>query len=162
MPLQTTFKRYTYSFCILFASLMISNCASPKKAQISGVHFIKNDNQTITLASVGYGRNKKNALNNAEINAFDVLLFKGIPNSPFTKPLIPAKESEVKSKNESFFKNFYTLLGYKEFVIKYSTLSPPNKDKRTKKMTATVQITINVSSLRRNLEQNNITPKFGL
>lgn len=141
--------------------ILIFNCSPKVLPPSAEVHYKGNKDQTILLTSVGYGENKRAAIFDAEKNAFNVLLFKGIPGSPFPKPIIHESEQETKSKNTDFFKAFYDDLGYRSFMKNTYTISPGSKDKQVKKTKAAVEITINVPSLRRELEQKGIIHKFG-
>lgn len=145
--------------CLLFA---LFTACSKKPVQTAGVHYKSHQGKAITITSTGYGKNKREAISNAEKNAFDVLLFKGVQGSPYVKPLIPKPESEVKARNASYFENLYDKQAYKGFVTYSNIISPGSKDKQSKKVFAGVEMTINIPSLRRDLEQQGLIKKFGL
>ncbi|MFT5386566.1 MAG: hypothetical protein ACI8VT_004485 [Saprospiraceae bacterium] len=161
MQLLNQYKPGLFFMFLLALAILPTGC-SKQAIQTAGVHYVGNQNKSITLTSTGFGKNKKDAIFNAEKNAFDVLLFKGVPGSPYEKPIVTTPESTTKSKNANFFKGFYDEYGYKGFVTNSRIISPGSKDKQTNKIMAGVEITINVPSLRRNLEQQGITQKFGL
>lgn len=141
-------------------TLILNHCKGTA-VQTAGVHYQGHQDKAITLRSTGYGKNKKEAVRNAEKNAFDVLLFKGILGSPFAKPIIAEKESRVKAMHASYFSKLYDQDAYKNFVIHSSIISSGSKDKQTRQFIAGVELTINVPSLRRDLEQKGLIKKFG-
>jgi len=149
-------------FLPLFLLTVLLTACSKKPVQTAGVHYRSHQGKSITITSSGYGKNKREAVSNAEKNAFDVLLFKGVQGSPYVKPLIPKSESEVKAHNASYFENLYDKQAYKSFVTYSNVISPGTKDKQTKKIFAGVEMTINIPSLRRDLEQKGLIKKFGL
>ena len=152
------------SWCLItfsIVSLLLASCTK-RLPPTSEITYHGNKNNVITLTSVGYGKNKKQAILDAEKNAFNVLFFRGIPDSPYTRPMIYEPEDEVKNKKEKFFEQFYDELGYRNFVVSSKVINPGVKDKMTKKMVASVKISINIISLRRDLEQKKVIHKFGL
>jgi hypothetical protein len=81
---------------------------SPKLQPYSGeVNFLYKEAQgTIAVKSTGYGKNQTEAVADAQINAFKVLLFKGLPGTELNVPLIE-NENDAKSKHSDYFKKFF-------------------------------------------------------
>lgn len=133
---------------------------SPKLQSYSGeVTFLYKEAQgTIAVKSTGYGKNQLDATINAQKNAFEVLLFKGLPGTELNVPLIE-NENEAKSKFADYFKKFFDA-NYKTFMMSSVESSNLIKMRGTKKIT--VDIKINFNSLRKDLEQNQLIRKFGL
>ena len=112
---------------------------------------------TVRLRAIGYGNTKEKALHNAEQNAFEVLMFRGIPGSSQENALI-ANETDAKKKHKTFFDDFFEGKKYRTYMM----ASAPEGYSRKKGYTkATTNMKININSLRRNLEENNIVRKFG-
>ena len=113
---------------------------------------------TIAVRSAGYGNNQTEAVRNAGFNAFSILLFKGLPGTALNLPLVD-NEREARVKNESYFKKLFDEGLYKNFVVSSTESSLLLKEQGTKKLT--VDMVINYTSLRRDLEQNNVIRKLG-
>lgn len=155
---QTTLFQFVL---ILFIGCSISSCGSKTIPQKAGVTYKTAKEGTLSITSSGEAKNKQDALFNAEKNAFEVLFFKGVPGSPYSKPLIPVAENAAKSKNSNFFQEFFDNKGYKNYITQHSILSAGSRNKNTNLTEAAVALTINVASLKRALEQQNVTKKFG-
>jgi hypothetical protein len=145
--------------CIYILGLL--NC-SPKifsQPYSSQVVFLNKDEiGTITVNSKGFGRKENDAIIDAQCNAFNIILFKGIPGTDLNLPLVE-NENEAKSKNSEYFTKFFKGGGYHNF-LKSSTLSEePVKVKGGKLYS--IDLKINYNSLRTDLEQNDIVRKFG-
>ncbi len=153
-------KNINYFFiCVML--LIFSSC-TPKMNiafQRTGmVKCLKHDRMTITLSSEGQAETTGKAINFAERNAIENLLFKGIPNSNQEKPLI---ENESKSLNDhsAFFEDFISNRGFQ----KYITSSLVADDYQNGKYHLITQnITIDLTNLRSFLVSNGILQKFGL
>ena len=150
-------KFITALFIIVILGL--HNC-SPKIQPYSGeVNFLSKEVQgTISVKSTGYGKNLSEAVADAQLNAFKIILFKGLPGTELNVPLIES-EIDAKSKHSDYFKKFFILGNYKNFVMSSSESSNLEKIKGLKKIT--VDLKINYNSLRKDLEQNQLIRKFG-
>ncbi len=144
---------------ILNVILGLNSC-SPKIQNYYGeVNFLYKEAQgTIAVKSAGYGKNQTEAVADAQINAFKVLLFKGLPGTDLNIPLIE-NENDASLKHVDYFKKFFEQKNYKTFMMSSTVSSNLIKMKGTKKIT--VDVKINYFSLRKDLEQNNIIRKFG-
>jgi hypothetical protein len=146
---------------ILFAFVILGlQSCSPKVVPYSGeVNFIYKEAQgTIGLKSIGYGKNLQEAIIDAQKNSFNILFFKGIPGTELNIPLID-NENDAKSKHSDYFKKFFDQGNYKSFIMSSTESSNLMKIKGGKKIT--IDLKINYNSLRKDLEQNQITRKFG-
>jgi hypothetical protein len=94
----------------------------------------------------------------AQKTAFKVIMFKGIPGTELNIPLIE-NESEARSKNGEYFKNFFDGGNFKSYMMSSNESSNLIKIKGTNKIS--VNVKINYNSLRKDLEQNRIIRKFG-
>ena len=112
----------------------------------------------VALKSVGYGNGRNSATEDAQKKAFFALLYRGIPNSEYSYPLI---ENEVTFKNNfpNFNETFFKSAIYKSFII--SNTESSNLIITSKGNKLFLDVTINYEALRRYLEQNSIIRKFG-
>ncbi len=144
-------------FVITLGASLFFSCgttAPPKTAEVS---FKKTNDGVITVSSKGYGKKEADATKHAHEQAFNILFFKGLPNSNFDQPMISADESRIKAKHAGYFESFYASR-YKEFVVQSSPTSEFNK----KAGVIHCNIKINYNSLRRDLESKGVLRKFGL
>jgi len=136
---------------------------SPKTMPSAEVNFIgSGERGTLKVKSIGYGKKWKNideAKKNAEINAFNAILFRGIPGSDIGNAMVGTNESEHKSNHSDYFREFFQNMRYRTFVMSSEAISPIVQQKGYQKIT--VALTINLNALRRDLEQSGVIRKFG-
>jgi hypothetical protein len=140
--------------------MTIASSCSYKTLPTSEVNYLSGGDGTIAMRAIGIGVNNEDAINDAEKNVFDVLLFRGLPKSEQKVPLIGTNEAEEKNKHKDYFNKFYSEKRYKTFVMSSIPTNDITKQKGGKKSIAT-DIKINLVALRKDLEQNNIIRKFG-
>jgi hypothetical protein len=146
--LLTTIPAYLFNSC-------------SKQVYPSGeVNFLSGDEQTVNVSAVGYGKTEGYAIADAEQNAFDVLLFRGLPESKQKMPLIRSDEATERSKKTDYFNQFYGNARYKTFVMSSVPISNAVKIKGGLKRIE-MEVRINLSALRRDLETFGIIRKFG-
>ncbi|GAB6393818.1 MAG: hypothetical protein MdMp024_0130 [Bacteroidales bacterium] len=143
----------------LFLFLLCISC-SKKVYPSAEVNFLSGNEGTITVRVIGIGTNKENAIINAEQKIFDVLLFRGLPESTQKIPLIASDESGEKAKHKNYFDEFYMGRRYKTFVMSSIPVSDLIGIKMGQKMIS-LDVKINLMALKRDLEQFNIIRKFG-
>ena len=102
---------------LFLALLIITSSYSQKKFPTSEVNYVSGNEGTITMRAVGTGSNEQNAINLAEQNAINVLLFRGLPESKQKDALISSNETQEKEKNKDYFEKFYSKKRYKTFVM---------------------------------------------
>lgn len=124
------------------------------------VNYISSSDGTLTMNSIGVGRNKETAILDAEKNAFDVLFFRGLPNSEQKVALIGYNEIEIKNNSKPYFEKFYTEGRYKTFLMLSNPISEISKVDGVNK-SIIIEIKINVSALRKDLELYHLVRKFG-
>lgn len=148
-------------FYMIFAIFLTISCASKKMVTplTAEVNVVNEDkNKTIELRSVGFGKGIEEATYDSEKKAFEILFFRGIPNTHIENPLIGANESEILSKHQKYFNSFFSSR-YKSFIMSIYKSSPSQKNKG---ITSVVyDIKINTMALKKDLETNNIIRKFG-
>ena len=141
---------------LLFAILSCSKKTLPS----SEVNFLSGNNGTISMRAIGNGQQEQEMINDAERNAFNVILFRGIPESEQKTALVGTNEAQELAKNKQYFDKFYSQMRYKTFVMSSIPVSSLSKQKGRGKSLA-VDIKINLVALRKDLEQNNIIRQFG-
>ncbi len=151
------------SSILLYGFVLFLFSCSPKvqpQPYSAEVNFLYKEAQgTIAVRTTGFGKNQTDAVRDAQINAFNVILFKGIPGTELNVPLV-SNENDAKSKNPEYFKNLFDRDFYKTFMMSSSESSSLMNVKGGKKIT--VDVKINYNSLRIDLEQKTIVRKFGL
>lgn len=148
--------------CVLaiLISLSITSSCSKKILPTSEVNFLSGNDGTITMRAVGNGANQQEASSEAEKNAINVLLFRGLPESEQKIALIGTNESEEIEKHKQYFEKFYAQKRYKTFIMSSIPVSDFAKQNGGIK-SLTLDIKVNLVALRKDLEQNNIIRKFG-
>lgn len=124
------------------------------------VNLISSTNNSITVRSVGYAKNKKEALAAAEVAAVKAVLFQGIDDAPNKTALISTTEETARKQHKDFFKDFFDGK-YRDFISSSEIVQPFSKD-INKRKNIVADITIKVRALRENLEKNGVIRKFGL
>lgn len=140
--------------------LLLNAGCSIKTLPSAKVNFLSGKEGTITMRAIGIGSNQEEAIVDAEKNAFDVILFRGLPESEQKIALLGTNETEEKEKNKDYFNKFYNDKRYKTFVMSSIPTSSLIKYKGGEKSIA-IDIKINLVALRKDLEQNNLIRKFG-
>ena len=94
--------------CVLaiLISLSITSSCSKKILPTSEVNFLSGNDGTITMRAIGNGANQQEASSEAEKNAINVLLFRGLPESEQKIALIGTNESEEIEKHNNISKSF--------------------------------------------------------
>lgn len=133
---------------------------SQKSYPTSEVNFISGKEGTITIRAIGIGINEQKAIIDAEKNAFNVILFRGLPESVQKTALVGTNENEEKERHKEYFNKFYNEERYKTFVMSSIPVSALIRHKGGEK-SISIDININLSALRKDLEENNIIRKFG-
>lgn len=120
--------------------------------------MINSSSQQIIVSVEGIGNSEGEAIYNGELKMIKTLLFQGIPDTNYSLPLINESEENVMNNNPFYFERFYTDK-YKNFIVSNQVLSnTKSKGVHVLRM----EIVVNTSALRRDLEQNNVIRKFGL
>ncbi len=138
---------------------MASSC-SPKLYPYSPeVNYLYKESQgTIAVRSSGFGKNRIEAIADAERSAFKTIMLFGLPGTELNVPIIENGDQMMKNKKK-YFTEFFDESKYRNFVMSSIESSDLMKVKGGKKLT--VDIKINYNSLRKDLEQNQIIRKFG-
>jgi hypothetical protein len=145
----------------IVVAFLCTACAKKISAPLTAeVNVINEDKyKTIELRSIGFGSKKEDAFYDSEKKAFEILFFRGIPNTSIEKPLIGSNESELLNKHATYFNSFFKNR-YKSFIMSTYEASPSQKNKGV--VSAVTDLKINILSLKKDLESNGIIRKFGL
>jgi len=120
--------------------------------------YAQNAKGLIIVESDGKGKNKQMAIEDAQYKAFEIIMFKGIPGTDLNVPLIE-NETEAKSKFKKYFEELQKSR-FKGFITNTNVTSEfVKKTKGAKNIS--IQTEINYKALRLDLEQNQVTRKFG-
>ncbi len=149
----------TFSKGIFILFLIISSCSHRLTPTTAKVNYLSSSDGTITMRAIGNGENQQEAITNAEKNSFEVLFFRGLPGSEQKIALIGINETEAKQKYQSYFDKFYNEQRYKTFLL--SSIPANNLMNNGRYKSIAVDIKINVTALRKDLEQFNVIRKFG-
>lgn len=151
--------KITLKLFFVIVIIVLHSCSPKLQPYPAEVNFLyKEANGTIVVKSIGYGKNQTDAVTDAEKNAFNVILFKGLPGTELNIPLIE-NESEAKSKHVKYFRDFFDYAYYKSFTMSSTESCSLIKLKGNQKIS--VDIKINFNSLRKDLEQNQLIRRFG-
>tara|TARA_Y100000589_G_scaffold137975_1_gene132062 strand:- start:1330 stop:1803 length:474 start_codon:yes stop_codon:yes gene_type:complete len=144
---------------IIYASICIfilSSCGSTKVLPTTGE--VKKSSETVgvlVLNAKGYGTSQSEALDHAKEQAFTNLFFRGVSNTSYAKAMI-GNEEESKKAHKRFFKEFFKNKGFNKFISNTDITKAYNK--KTKSIEC--NISININSLRSNLEENGVISGF--
>lgn len=154
------YVRHITMLVITVVSLCLMSCSTPKPAagydRTGEVVCVDHDNETTTLHVKAQGNSSEEAQYNADIKAFDNLLYKGVPKSNQSDALI---ESQNKDNVEDKVADFFQSGDYRHYIVESSLLR-----QNTSSGTYFVdqKIIIHLSALRKHLEDKNIIRKFGI
>lgn len=140
---------------VILTAMLFSAC----KTLSTGVNYITGTEQTITARAEGVGRTEDKAVADAEQKVFETLFFRGLPESHQKTPLVGINENEEKAKHKTYFSRFYNEQRYKTFVMSAVAVSGAKTVKGGKALV--VDVKINLSALRSDLEAGGVIRKFG-
>ena len=120
-------------------ALLLVGCVN--RSNISNIQLISYDESSITVDADA---------TQPEYGAIYHLLFRGLPNSNQTVPIISTSEEQTKQQFPAYFKTFIDNKRYQTFITS-----------STKNSNGSRRIVINTKALKQDLEQNAIIRKFG-
>lgn len=144
--------------CLLLAFCL--GACSKHVYTVQSVGFVSEQNGAITIRSTGFGKTADEAMNSAEQHAIELLLFRGLPESQQTTPLVGIDEATAKSRYKQYFEELLTNGRHKTFVLSSIPVSDFAKHDRSQR-NMTMDIRINLTALRSDLETHGIIRKFG-
>lgn len=120
---------------------------------------VENKGDVLAMEVRGYGIDERDAIFNAEKRGVEVLLFQGIPGSPYSSPMVV--DVSLRSSKSAYFSKLLDEKGYQSFVMESKPNGKAIYDKINRKKSITIQMKLNVLALRKELELNNASKKFG-
>lgn len=145
---------------LFFSIVVLDACENKTFPTTAQVNYLTSDDGTITMRAIGEGSSKTEALVNAELNAFNTILFRGMPGSQQNQPLAGTNEVSIKYKFPKYFESFYNGMRYKSFLMT-SVVTGDYQKISINKYSVAIDIKINVNALKYDLEQAGIIRKFG-
>ena len=122
------------------------------------VNAVSHENSIVTVSSVGRAGSKNTAIHYAERNAFENILFKGVPNTNQESPLIPDENTALRN-NEKLISSLLTKEGYLRYIMDSYTITSNNSGGVH---VVDQSVKIDIKALRKYLESQGILKKFGL
>lgn len=143
----------------LFLLLVLAGCSTSRGFYTYRVASLPDaDEGTIYIDATGLSGSEQDADNNAAYNAFNAILFNGVPNSVQKQPLVD-DEAKAKSEHADIINCFRTFECYSRFIITTEKVGLPQK--LSNGIAVDVKFKINLTELRKYLEQNHVIRKFG-
>ncbi len=155
-------KIASYFICLL----LIGSCAVSKPDTISAeIQYVSDlsDFNTGTFIVLGYGDKMRSAQIDAEKRLFNKLLFKGIPGLRLGRPFIK-NVNQTQEKYSAYFDLFFRDEKYRDFIISTEQIKElsQKEDAYNKQKFASITIKVDLESLRREIENEIPSQKFGL
>lgn len=150
-------KGFTFSLLVL---LFCCGACSRQSHPVQSVGVVAEQDGTVTVRSTGYGKNKGEAIDAAERNAIELLLFRGVPGSQQAMPLVSIDESSARSRYKRYFEELLDEERHKTFILSSVPVSNFVKHDQTRR-NITVDVRINLPALRSDLETQGVIRKFG-
>lgn len=145
---------------LLGVILIMASCKT-QSYPTANVVFQSVSHGVISMRSLGLGKNKQEAIDDAEKNAISTLLFRGLPKSGQEMPLLGIDEEACKKKHPDYLN---TLLGiskrYKTFIVASIPVTSLQKQENGLKNIA-ADVRVNINSLRLDLEKQGLIRRFG-
>ncbi|MEY3053016.1 MAG: hypothetical protein RLY31_2801 [Bacteroidota bacterium] len=143
------------------AVLILAAC-HPSAIDMTSVQFDREDAAgTLTVMASGTGRNGRQAVDAACVNAFRALLYDGIPGSQYHLPLINRAFGPTSGRHP-YLERFDTPAGCKPFLTSSERIRRAVRPPGAKGAYALVRLRIHVAALRRELEHQQVIRSFGL
>jgi hypothetical protein len=140
-------------FGLIFFAPLFSKAQSKAAYYNFEIEHIKSNDGIETLKIYSFEKNQSKGIEQGKINSIKAILFKGIPNSQNTKPLI--KEYGAEEKYKKYFNDFFKKDGkYLKFISLSS--NPSDITKEGNKLKVGIIVTIQKDNLRKELEASNI------
>jgi hypothetical protein len=143
-------KQLLLFFSLLAVFFSLNSCKTPYKTSAES-WMIRESKDVIVIGAKGYGNNERSALLDAEKRAFETLFYHGIPNSSYRRPLL-----ENGRQDEAKVRQLFSSNDYRNYITNSNIISDltRNKTKGTKELNA--EVLINVFSLKRQLQEDEI------
>jgi|GEM_PF-6109514 hypothetical protein len=149
-------------FMVIVAS--VTNCGrkNPLANQrtVTAISTSKSESGFLYVKANGFGKNPKEAKNEAIRNAISSVLFKGVPGSSVKRPLI--SQPGARQAHNLFFDPFFADNGpYLDYAVVMSHLAK-DRIKVKSGVQRAIILKVNYLRLQKALEQQGIIKKFGI
>lgn len=149
----------TLRFCGLAAALTLVAACNSSKTMTGEVNFLSaTEPGTVYVSAGGYGLTKPEAIANAERNAFNCLIFRGVPGSQYRQPMV-SDENAARKAHGRYFQQLIEGDGYRAFLMSSEIRSDFQVRRHRNNLTSAIKI--NVDALRRDMENQNVIRKLG-
>jgi len=148
-----------YLLSCLLGVLGFAAC-SKQAYTVQSVGFVSEQNGAITIRSTEFGKTVDEAMASAECHAIELLLFRGLPESQQAVPLVGIDEATAKFRHKQYFETLLVDGRYKTFVLASIPVSDFAKHGHSQR-NMTMDVRINLTALRSDLETHGIVRKFG-
>ena len=123
------------------------------------VHSELESASVVKLQIKTFSKNKKNVDADAQRAAIRTILFDGIPETQYRKPMLNDGEKTLTEQHPTYFNKLFNDR-FTDFIIEYSMLS---KFKKADKDRSTLyEVRVKILQLRKDLEKNNIKKQIGI
>lgn len=149
---------YKTLFSFIMALLLTSNVWAQNVRYVV-VSTEAESTTVVKLQIKTYCQDKDLVDTEAQCAAIRAVLFDGIPNTTFHKPLLNDGEKTMVDKHPAYFSGLFNNR-YTDFIAEYKVLS---KFKKADKDKSTLyEVRVKALSLRKDIEKNKIKKQFGL
>lgn len=146
-----------------YVLLLLALCGSwacSRYVPVQSVGVVAEQKGTLTLRSTGYGDTRREAVDAAERHAVEQVLFRGLPGSQQTGPLVAIDEDAARRNNSRYFEILLDQGRYRTFILSSVPVSDYGRAGRTQR-NITMEVCINLLALRSDLEAQGVIRKFG-
>ena len=151
-------------YLLLSSLILITACARTAVVQRADVQYIDTKEGVLTVTAKGYGIRKLELQENAERNALETLLFRGIPSSEQNLPLVSEEQQATYRSQPGYLRAFFDEKKYRQFITRSDAQGAVQATRTTdqrKTKSQTWLVGINLPALRRDMEANRVIRKFG-
>jgi hypothetical protein len=150
-------KLITLSLCIA----LVSSCVvrQPTANQISYVS--EESAGMVKIHTTGLGSSLSEMEQDAQIKAFETLLYVGLPSASTETYRSPMVENKAEMQGHPSIKKFFNNREYAQFVTRVDRLDFLKQRASEGGRALNYNIVINYTALRRYMEQNEVIRKFG-
>lgn len=124
-------------------------------------HFVSSESNSpdvVKLTINCLSQNRKTFENDALIAAIKVVLYEGVPDSQYNKPLLSVGDKTAYQEHEAYFTDFFENGRFTDFIKSFKQLT---KFKKAENKGTLFEVEIKILQLRRDLEKNRISNKMG-
>jgi hypothetical protein len=145
---------------LIFAASCSRKNPLANQRSVTAITTSRSESGFLYVKANGFGKNPKDAQNEAIRNALSAVLFQGVPGSSVKRPLI--NQPGARQEYSEFFDPFFADNGkYLDYAVVMSSLST-DRIKVKSGVQRAIQLKVNYLQLQKMLEQQSIIKKFGI